>query len=1186
MPTSGGFSGSTLFVESVVAVNTTTVKIEFSQDPLAVSASGANDALNPANYALSGPGAITISVSTAVSGDPQSFYLTTSSPLLNGTWTLTAANIKTAAANPLVDPKSKTFVTTSLLSQPSVSNGALNASAEDTLRKHLNPALKGKNWNAIIAALATGDAYLLQLAQDLFKQLFKSTASGKYLDRKASEEGLTRNSLSDDLFKKLLIKTGSDKVTAKALAQVLEIYYGSDTVRANIDSIDGPFSIQTGDTLVVEIDDKTVIVQFESDDFQTAGSATAQEVAAVINKAFDDVGLSAFALPKDNNTTNKTFVRIYSGALGYRGYVRVWGGKAQNVLQFDDSIATTQAATTVWQIQNATAGGSPVTGNRVRFTWTGAGTDPSLILVRADDYITVYGSPFSASNRGSFKIVATGATYFEIESTVSANETVTQLAANDILFFRSVRKTLNTNDRAAFVIQTKPTESEVYLPATTQSIEMHPKSAAYLNYATPISTFRNKLVCTTLTRAANVVTVDTTVAHNLVAADTFYLAPGSPNIGQDFIPGVKTVVAPVTATTFTYAETGANVVASGTHYIYYCYRDGNGTVTMQSSAVHGLTSNQWVFLDNLMADAKVSPGPYFVSGDPSSTLQAGLVNYNHAAVKLSDGRVLMCGGQSLIGVVTDKTSIFDPTTLLWTTVASMNTARALHTLTLLSNGRVLCVGGFNGGSLKLCEIYDPTLDVWVPILDTTYTHSEHSAILLDDGRVLVGGGGNQHTELFDVATETWAIGPDLLNAGTTHGPMTKLRDGRIFIGGNQANANAEIFHPVMGFWQKTSSMATCVSRSHHGQHLVENGTSGLVYVLGGIDFVAGFITLNTIETYDPNTDTWTAKTAVTSSRESLTSVALTNGKIICVGGGPGSTTSDVYDILTDTTVSGPAVTSRSYSRGLLLDDKRALFTTDLFPTAYPVVFYPDIAIKKAGGVNGAFKITSINTKKFTVSTAASSKFAQETPFITSFSDKSGNTLTTKAYPFKAPIDLNHNGPYLIDRYGNISVTGTTALTTTSALTKGTSYSILNVSSTADFPTSGYLVFQFGKSNQVYPVKYLYKISSTQLALENSFIFTQDIPIGSTVTLVKQATSWVPENPEEIGAFYLTDSIIGRINASSVIKNIQGAGITVNQTVVYPGYIGLGNSQNLPSVGPKVNDIVYIYGNQDEVDALR
>lgn len=1180
MPTSGGFSGSTLFVKSVVAVNTTTVKIEFSQDPLAVSASGANDALNPANYALSGPGAITISVSTAVSGDPQSFYLTTSSPLLNGTWTLTAANIKTAAANPLVDPKSKTFVTTSLLSQPSVSNGALNASAEDTLRKHLNPALKGKNWNAIISALATGDAYLLQLAQDLFKQLFKSTASGKYLDRKASEEGLTRNSLSDDLFKKLLIKTGSDKVTAKALAQVLEIYYGSDTVRANIDSIDGPFSIQTGDTLVVEIDDKTVIVQFESDDFQTAGSATAQEIAAVINKAFDDVELSAFALPKDNNTTDKTFVRIYSGALGYRGYVRVWGGRAQNVLQFDDLVATTQAATTTWQIQNATAGGSPVTGNRVRFTWTGAGTDPSLVLVRVDDYITVYGSPFSASNRGSFKIVATGATYFEIESTVSTNETVAQVATNDILFFRSVRKTLNTNDRAAFVIQTKPTESEVYLPATTQSIEMHPKSAAYLNYATPISTFRNKLVCTTLTRAANVVTVDTTVPHNLVAADTFYLAPGSPNIGQDFIPGIKTVIAPVTATTFTYAETGANVVATGTHYIYYCYRDGAGTVTMQSSAVHGLTSNQWVFLDNLMADAKVSPGPYYVNGGSVSANLSTQMDGN--AVKLNDGRILSCGGVDA-GVWNTNTDIFDPLTNTWSAAADCNYGASKFSLVKMANGRILKTGGKTAFDIDSVETYDPTTNIWVPNLALGTGCSGHGSVLLDDNRIMIVGGNSGRVQFFYPITESWDwtqifadIGPG--PGGTNQ--LTKMPDGRVILSGDQVG-NANIFNPLTGTWLLTAAATT--DRWDHKAFWINDGTSGRLYVFGGTSALGA---LDSVEAYDPNTDTWTTMAPMSIARWPIAAAKLSDDRVVVCGGT--STTTEIYDPLTNTWTSLPAIPIRDDGLGFELNDGRVLFTHDApgGVAVDPVIFYPDITIKKAGGVNGAFKITSINTKKFTVSTAASSKFAQETPFITSFSDKSGNTLTTKAYPFKAPIDLNANGPYLIDRYGNISVTGVSALTTISALTKGTAYSILNVSSTADFPASGHLVFQFGKSNQVYPVKYLYKISSTQLALENSFIFTQDIPIGSTVTLVKQATSWVPENPEEIGAFYLTDSIIGRINASSVIKNIQGAGITVNQTVVYPGYIGLGNSQNLPSVGPKVNDIVYIYGNQDEVDALR
>jgi hypothetical protein len=67
-----------------------------------------------------------------------------------------------------------------------------------------------------------------------------------------------------------------------------------------------------------------------------------------------------------------------------------------------------------------------------------------------------------------------------------------------------------------------------------------------------------------------------------------------------------------------------------------------------------------------------------------------------------------------------------------------------HTATLLPDGRVMIVGGFNGDggphTLSSCEIFDPETDSFLPAPDLPLAVHEHRATLLPDGDVLITGG--------------------------------------------------------------------------------------------------------------------------------------------------------------------------------------------------------------------------------------------------------------------------------------------------------------------------------------------------------------------------------------------------------------------------------------------------------------
>ena len=69
-------------------------------------------------------------------------------------------------------------------------------------------------------------------------------------------------------------------------------------------------------------------------------------------------------------------------------------------------------------------------------------------------------------------------------------------------------------------------------------------------------------------------------------------------------------------------------------------------------------------------------------------------------------------------------------------------ARQHHTATLLSDGRVLVLGGRGSDALSTlgsCELFDPKKNRWSKCAPLGVPRSHHAATLLQDGRVLVTG---------------------------------------------------------------------------------------------------------------------------------------------------------------------------------------------------------------------------------------------------------------------------------------------------------------------------------------------------------------------------------------------------------------------------------------------------------------
>jgi hypothetical protein len=184
--------------------------------------------------------------------------------------------------------------------------------------------------------------------------------------------------------------------------------------------------------------------------------------------------------------------------------------------------------------------------------------------------------------------------------------------------------------------------------------------------------------------------------------------------------------------------------------------------------------------------------------------------FDHTAILLNDGRVLVTGGSKLNRTQYATAELFDPTSGMFTpTNGSMKTARAYHTATLLHDGTVLVTGGLVTvgdrvyADLATAELFDPKDGMFSPTKGSmSFARGNHTATLLSDGRVLVTGGFDGTSELataelFDPVNGLFTRTADMATPRAYHS-ATFLKDGTVLVTGGvdgtgTALAKAELY---------------------------------------------------------------------------------------------------------------------------------------------------------------------------------------------------------------------------------------------------------------------------------------------------------------------------------------------------------------------------------------------------------
>jgi N-acetylneuraminic acid mutarotase len=254
---------------------------------------------------------------------------------------------------------------------------------------------------------------------------------------------------------------------------------------------------------------------------------------------------------------------------------------------------------------------------------------------------------------------------------------------------------------------------------------------------------------------------------------------------------------------------------------------------------------------------------------------------SHQAVLLRDGRVLVLGGESVLGMPTSVAQVYDPSTRAWSSETHMHVARIGFTACVLRDGRVLVVGGVGTtmNDLASAEVFDPWTNTWSMLPALPQTRFSQSASLLPDGRVLLVGGIVQQsiarsTVLFDPRLGRFVAGPATHFLHAQQCALT-MPDHRILIAGGYGG-DPELYDPASNSWK---SAGRAPLRVHPIMTLLPGGSALLV---GGTD--RGEHDLSSALVFHPAEDRWTATGPLHVRRNSGFGALLPDGQVLIAGG--------------------------------------------------------------------------------------------------------------------------------------------------------------------------------------------------------------------------------------------------------------------------------------------------------------
>ena len=367
--------------------------------------------------------------------------------------------------------------------------------------------------------------------------------------------------LSDELFRELGIAVINRKQIRSLILDILSIIFGQNTTNANVNTTRyEPYFLQDNEQLLIAFDGGSPItVTFTAGQFTNINAALAEEVADAITKSLRAQGKKGSAYVTNDGVGN--LVTVQSDTQGPSSQVEILGGRAQNALQFPglrpttagigtyasdtyhgivftaantgsignsislifDGIQTVSTIVTAWNVAHPTNQVSfsglgsvvppsgtanlniattwtvtPTVDGGAVYTWTGAGSNPSLDFVHVGDYVNIFDYAFDANvfagnetNQGTFTVVAVavdGSSFTVqnfllsvVDQATSPAQFVAQSYGDSVLFYEPIKDTIASLFRFASVYQSQANLLEIIMPATSQIIRRDRIGAMYIH---------------------------------------------------------------------------------------------------------------------------------------------------------------------------------------------------------------------------------------------------------------------------------------------------------------------------------------------------------------------------------------------------------------------------------------------------------------------------------------------------------------------------------------------------------------------------------------------------------------------------------------------------------------------------------------------------------------------------------
>ena len=355
---------------------------------------------------------------------------------------------------------------------------ANNKNKTDRLHDSLPRFLKTRsnpNWKALIETLGEQDDNLTALIQEVRKQFFVKTASRPYLDRLGANFKVSRPQsvgMDDITFRQYIpVLAYQPKQVKLILDQLLDIFFFKESTSAFSQSIGyAPFALEDGWGLEYTVDQITEEnITFESSDFSDIGNATAEEVAAAINRK----AVNSFAIVFDDRVQKRKFVRIFTNTVGSKGSIKVTGGRSNIALKFIGfNESAGNGADTTWTITKVGA----------TMTWqqTG-GVSANLQNVQVGD-VAIIDAP---GNEGSFVITnidVSNATFSYENAFGTAGSLDHSLDPDSYVKFMTPEQlVIYTRDSRAVVWETSPGQIIVEMPASPPVVKRSLAGSAHVN---------------------------------------------------------------------------------------------------------------------------------------------------------------------------------------------------------------------------------------------------------------------------------------------------------------------------------------------------------------------------------------------------------------------------------------------------------------------------------------------------------------------------------------------------------------------------------------------------------------------------------------------------------------------------------------------------------------------------------